>query len=238
MATNPDGNCLVRGKSIDQLIRQTGDTLRMLDDGSWEGTVKYKCRWSSVVALAPKRNTARHPDFSVLVCTQCEVSRLKPGIVCELTATYRGFFGASNPNINSREELITNTSEAPIDSHPRFVTDIGGKKGSELHGAIFDDDGKWTGWKADSLYAGVESYLFPSTIYRSTQSVSGRPTSIFNVGTTSGVTTGVVGSPPGAPSGKGWLLISHTWNREGGLYSESVEYMLSGPKGWDSVIYG
>jgi hypothetical protein len=229
----PTSHPRINGNQVDGLIRQTGDTLKQQDDGSWEGVVKYICRWAKVLQLAPKRNVAQHPDFSVLICTTCEVDRLNPGIMCELTATYRGFFDADVAD-NSTEELVTNTSEAPIDAHPAFNSDIGGTKAAPLNGAVFDEDGKFTGWKSDSKYAGVESFVTPSTVYRFCFSTKSRPATLAGVGTKS--TSGGYGSPPGAGD-REWLFISSTWRREGGLYLVTNEHMLSGPRGWDDVIY-
>lgn len=224
----------LKGNQLLGLHRQTGDTLVQREDGSWEGTVKYICRWANSISFAPKRNIARHPDFTALICSSCQVNRLKPGVVCELNVTYRGLLGtAPDPEDldRSTEEVITSTSEAPIETHPRFVSTLGGTKAAPLNGAVFNDDGTFKGWKADSPYAGKEAFLIPSTVYRKTTPSRTRPLNIGPVGTI--VSPGIGGGQVGS----NWLYTCKTWRRDGGLYEVSEEYMLSGPGGWDSTIY-
>ena len=93
------------------------------------------------------------------------------------------------------------------------------------------DDGKFLGFAADSPFAGIDSYLYPSTTYRRTFSTSGRPTSLSGVGK---INSDV---PISVDNGATWLFTSKTWSRQGGLYSITEEYLLSGPKGWDTTIY-
>lgn len=222
----------VKGNQITGLVRQTGDTCVQLDDGSWEATVKYIARWTQVMYLAPQRNVARHPDFPSLQCTGCSINRLKPGLVAELTAKYRGFFGSEDPPLDtSTEEVITSTSEAPIETHPDFVDVLGGNKDNPLNGAIFDGDGQFTGWAADSPYAGKESYLIPSTIYRRSSPRRESPNDIGDVGTISSPGVG------GGPSGSNWMFTARTWRRDGAVYTVTEEWMLSGPGGFDPTIY-
>ena len=222
----------IKGNQIGGLIRQTGDTLTQLADGTWEAEVIYVCRWANLMYQAPLRNIARHPDFSPLICNGCKVNRLKPGLVCELHVSYRGFLGPAGVTPgNSIEEIISSTSEQPIETHPKFVSDLGGKKGAVLNKASFDDNGRFLGFAADSTYAGAESYLVPSTIYRSTTPARSRPSDVGPVGT--------IQDPPvgGGQPGSNWLYTARTWRRDGGVYSVTEEYMLSGPKGWDPTIY-
>lgn len=220
----------VLGQEIKGLVRQTGDTMTQLDDGTWEARVRYVCPYLLVVTLAPKRNISVHPDFNVLKCNGCSVQRLKPGDFAELTVSYRGFFD-SDPGTgdNSTEEIVSNTSDAPIETHPKFVDEIGGTAASPLNGAVFDDDGKFLGFAADSEFAGVDSYLVPSTVYRKTTPTASRPSSVADVG--------VIGSAPIGGGDKNWLFISRTWRRDGAVYEVSEEYMLSGPGGWNNTIY-
>src|SRR5229473_6902448 len=178
-----------RGDQLIGLRRQTGDTFRQLEDGSWNATTKYVGRWPDIMYYAPMRNATPHPDFPALICISCEANRLKPGNVAELYVTYRGFIAKPQDdgkfNVDTgTEEVVAGTSEAPIETHPKFVSDIGGSKLSPIagSGAIFDENGKFLGFAADSPFAGIDSYLYPSTTYRRTFSTSGRPTSLSGVG--------------------------------------------------------
>lgn len=225
-----------RGNQIDGLVRQTGDTIEQLDDGTWSASVIFMCRWANVVQFAPKRNVAVHPDFDALKCNGCKIDRLKPGDVARMTATYRGFFGSETgpepPTLpDSTEETVTSMSDAPIETHPDFVAVLGGTKESPKNGAVFNDDGTFKGWKADSRYAGKEAYLVGSTIYRKTTPSRSRPGSVGPVGQIQSPGIG------GGAAGADWLFTSQTWRRDGAVYEVSLEYMLSGPGGWDPTIY-
>lgn len=230
---------IIAGNQLLGLHRQTGDGLTQLEDGTWEGQVIYICRWVNVVSLAPRRNVARHPDFPGLICNGCSVERLKPGVVAKLTAKYRGIAvpdpvvppGTIPPIDSSTEEVITSTSDAPIETHPRFVSHIGGTAAAPLNSAKFDSDGVFKGFAAGSAFAGIESYVIPSTIYRRTNPSHIRPLSLGSVGTI--VDPGIGGGSAGA----NWLYTSKTWRRDGGVYDVTEEYMLSGPGGWNTTIY-
>lgn len=229
------------GNLISGLGRQTGDTLTQLDDGTWEATAKFVCQWVNAFNLAPRRGYAKHPDFPALTCKSSVTTRLKPGTYCEINATYRGFF-VQEPDpttppdpvnaINSTEEVTTSVSEAPIETHPKFTSVIGGKKGSELNGAVFNDDGTFKGWKSDSPYAGKEAYLIASTAYRRTTPTRSRPSSVGPVGRLD-VQPGIASDVPNA----NWLFTCRSWHRDGAVYELSEEWMLSGPGGWDPVLY-
>lgn len=223
----------IEGDQIGGLIRQSGDTMRQIDDkGTWEGKVKYICRWSNMLYLSPRRGSARHPDFSALVCSDVEVNRLKPGVVCEIFATYTGFFDQKDPEALPpyTEELIAGNSEAPIETHPRFVSHLGGTKSAPLNGAVFNDDGTFKGFKADSKFAGVEFYLVPQVTYRKSTPTRARPTSIADIGK-------IFNVPVAAPAGANWILTSRTWAKTGGFYTVTEEWLMSGGKGWYEEIY-
>ncbi len=223
----------VDGNQITGLIRQSGDTCEMQEDGTWIAEVKYVCRWLNVVQLAPRRNSSQHPDFSSLKCISCAVVRIKPGLTAELTVRYRGILDASGlGSADTTEEIVSSTSEAPIETHPLFVDELGGTKASPLNGAVFDDNGKFLGFSADSDFAGVESYLIPSTVYRRTTPTTEAPNSIAGVGKISGDV------PITTDGDKTWLFSSRTWRRSGGVYDLTEEYALSGDGGWDDIIYG
>jgi hypothetical protein len=225
----------VTGNQVNGLIRQPGDTCNQLADGTWEADVVYICRWANVMTLAPQRNVAAHPDFPVMLCSGCRINRLKPGIVCELHVSYRGIFGPDPGPIwgrdTSTEEVNTSMSEAPIETHPDFASVIGGTPAAPINGAVFDKDGKFTGWKGDSPYAGKESYLIPSTVYRLTNPGRGRPSGVGEVGTIQD--PGIDGGPVDA----NWLYTGRSWRRNGGVYDVTEEYMLSGPGGFDPTLY-
>jgi hypothetical protein len=235
----------VKGNQVNGLIRQTGDTVTQLPDGTWQAEVIYICRWANLMQLAPRRNAAAHPDFPGFLCNGCRVTRLKPGIMAELRVGYRGFLGTNWSTDYGTQELVSGTSEQPIETHPKFVSDIAGRPSAPLNGALFLDEtgakttddtkGIFKGFAAlvggaKNKYAGVTSFLCPSTVYRKTTPFGSFPASVSDVGFISS-------APVSAGSGRNWLFTSRTCSQSGGVFSVSEEYMLSGPDGWDTLLY-
>jgi hypothetical protein len=231
----------VKGNQVNGLIRQTGDTVTQLPDGTWQAEAIYICRWANLMQLAPKRNAAAHPDFPGFLCNSCRVTRLKPGIMAELRVGYRGFLGTNWSTDYGTQELVSGTSEQPIETHPLFSDQIAGVPSNPLNGALFVDEngnkttddtkGIFKGFTALSDYAGLNSFLCPSTVYRKTTPYGSFPGSVSDVGYISS-------APVSGGGNRNWLLSSRTCSQSGGVFSVSEERMLSGPDGWDPIIYG
>ena len=91
--------------------------------------------------------------------------------------------------------------------------------------------------KASPLY-GVDSYLAIGAIFRVTVVASNAPNSVMEkIGE-------IVERPPGygflgvpAPIGRNWLKLAPKISRKGNGTRISLEYMLSGPKGWNKEVY-
>lgn len=223
----------IRGNQLNTLVRQHGGTITYLDDGSTEGVEIFHCKWERINTLMPQRNKTKHPDFSSLTCATSSAVKL-PGGVAKISVTYRGFLAGGEPSQNDWvQELMASTRQEPIETHPKFTSDIAGTPASPKNEAIFDDQGKFIGFKATSKYAGVKGYLVAGTTYRLRRTSGGRPASISDVGTISSPAVGV-----GIRGSMNWILVARTWRRSGGVYEINEEWQLSGPKGWDRTIYG
>lgn len=221
-----------------KLIRQPrNEGLKQKDDGSWEATCHYATEWKTCFSVMPRRNSHRHPDFHHMIASSVSVAKQSPGIAF-ITVTYTGLptTDAGDFGLDSQDEPVINignsTSQEPIETHPDFTSVIGGTSSAPLNSAKFDQDGVFTGFEADSAFAGVTAYVVPSTTYQRTYVSRQRPTSIANVGK--------IDTPPDAPtqpSGHTWLKTGLSYDRKGGVYSVSEEWMLSGPSGWNTSIY-
>ncbi len=220
----------LQGNQLTRLFRQSGDQLLQNNDGTWSGEVHYVCRWRQVLFLSPRVNVGSHPDFPTLICNGCRVERMTPGDFAKLIVSYKGFTDNTLPGDQYVEEIVNGTSSEPIETHPDFVSTIGGTPDAPLNQAIFDKDGKFTGFPVGSDFAGVESYLVPTLIYRRTTPTQTRPLDFSDVGKIN--SPGITG-----PDGSNWLKTSKTWRRDGGVFSVTEEWTNSGPKGWDDTIY-
>jgi hypothetical protein len=222
----------VKGNQILGLVRKSGDTLTQDADGTWHAESLYTCRWDDVIHLAPLRNVAIHPDFPQFICNGCQVRRLTPGDFCELRVTYRGFIGNAFTlsQDRSKDEISSGLSEEPIETHPLFVSTLAGTLAAPLNDAEFNSDGSFKQFKLSSKYAGVKSYKVPTVVYRSVRPADSAPGDIGEVGT-------IQDAPVAAPGSRNWLYAGKTWSRDGGVYTVNEEWILSGPRGWDSDIY-
>ena len=215
-------------------VRQSGGTLQLQDDGTYKAVETFAIAWSRVQVSMPVRNVTPHPDFSTMLCSGCEVRRQKSGTWALMAITYTGVFPGIAGGTPVIEELVAGTTESPIDTHPKFVTKIGGTKGSAVaktNKAVFHDAGAFQAFQADSPFAGVTSYLSPTISYRRT-TFSGAGLAVPS-------DLGKISAPSiAAPSGRNWLRAGRTVHTEGGVTSVVDEWILSGPAGFNQIIYG
>jgi len=139
------------------------------------------------------------------------------------------------------------TSQEPIESHPDFVTDIGGTPAEPLHGAFFDQTtGEFLGFavvdpdepeQLPSRFAGLRSYLMPQETFTSSTVETAYPdtTEIANIGQ--------VFDPdlplPTLPGERSWLNTGIRVQNIANVYFRTQKTgMLSGPRNWVPEIYG
>ena len=134
-------------------------------------------------------------------------------------------------------------SQEPIETHEKFKEiGAGDWKKWNLWKNNPNDEGLY-GWKPGeqsgpmatlaALYEkGVTDYLVPRAVVRITR-LEGSSPRLSKLGK--------IDAPSGAPtlpSGANWMLTGASGTRqEGGKWSNSYEYMSSGPTGWNSEIY-
>ncbi|MEI6035057.1 MAG: hypothetical protein WCS65_12365 [Verrucomicrobiae bacterium] len=132
-------------------------------------------------------------------------------------------------------------SQEPIETHEKFqgIAAADWKKWNLWKNNSKDEE--LAGWKPDSgaladlaaLYEkGVTDYLVPRAVVRITR-IEGSSPRLSRLGK--------IDAPSGAPtlpSGANWMLTGASGNRQqDGKWSNSYEYMSSGPAGWNSDIY-
>ena len=161
--------------------------------------------------------------------------------------------GPQNDDEKVTFELDTSMAEDPIQTHPFFdklksrygwdavkeqfaetLPESDGGQQSALGGA--SDSSKT---KKNPLF-GVESWLVVGAIFRKTYAARIIPASILR-----GIGT-IIGRPPGieqfripsAAKKRNWLKLAPKIKRRGNAVEITEEYMLSGPNGWVSDVYG
>lgn len=220
-----------QGKSLQGLVIQPGRTLTLDRYGVIRGQVVYKVDASLAFRLAPSVGSA-HPDSAGAYAWNNTIQPIESGL-CQITTDYIGL--ASDPT-GYEVEFIGTLSEEPIETHPKFVDSIGGTADNPLHGASFDQEtGEFLCFPVDAPnnLGGVRSYLSPSSTVRVSWYTRNPSSGLWSLGNRSYPP----GSIPSPPDSRNWLKTN--WSRRdfGLIYQISEEYMASGKKGWNTLIY-
>lgn len=186
---------------------------------------------------------AYHPLFTYLNMERRRLA-ITPGYLI-VTGEFVGIPGGQTTPIY---EIAVGLADEPIETHPKFVTDIGGTPSSPKNGAVFlDPDGDISTDDAIgrfayfshmvggtlNTFAGIDSYLAADQIsFRQKFYATFRPNLTQQVG--------FINFPQGpAPpvSGPNWLLISCTYEQRGNIFFICNEWRNSGRRGWNTTIY-
>lgn len=187
---------------------------------------------------------AAHPRFPGLALSRRTCRRSSPGW-WSVAYTFEGFLLEMPQPVY---ELSSSLDQEPIQSHPDFVSAIGGTPSSPKNGAVFiaPETGLPTTDNAKGVFrefaatlagapnpkGGIEAYLVPGAEWRVTEFTAGRPTGLRSLGT--------IDSPDGpnpSLSGHNWLMWSQSYIRRGNIYQVTSTWKLSGRNGWDPDIY-
>ena len=212
-----------------KLHLQPGGELDYEQDGLIRGELTYegdRAYLSSVPAI-----DAKHPDEPLALCfsrkiTKITLSRIRA--VCS-------YIGVAKDPTTYILEGIGALNREPIDTHPDFVSKIGGTLGHEKNSAKFDaETGQFICFPADAPndLGGVESYLAVSVNVRRTFWTYKVPDP-REMGTIFGK-PGDIALPKNV---KDLLWGPQTYRQVGRLYQMSEELLGSGPRGWNTKIY-
>jgi hypothetical protein len=232
------------------------------DKGKWTGSESFTCRLSNATALIPSNGTpCQLPGWSFMLVSSVHVANLEGDLV-QVTCTYGGFqedAGADEENPSSATyELGIVTNEEPIESHFRYkdvpdedlaiIQNVKSGKYEEISDTPFsyqniankDDTSTYT-IESDRgqelvtfLTTGVETYLYPAQIWRTTFTSKKLPTAtILNK-------VGKITTAKGAPAvsdDRNWLFLGCNVTEQDKVYTVSHEWQLSGKGGWDEDLY-
>lgn len=222
-------------QNLNRLVRQPGgDSGSINAEGLLVATVKYLCAWDKVFRLLPRRYVSRHPDYNGLVANEVSFTRKPPGIA-EITCKYAGVPSgdATGPTGTGAflpvEEVSVSVSQEPIETSPNFGSISSSEKTYNTN-----SDGKeiFSGFKKDSDFEGIDSYLAPQATFRRSY-ISETIPSLSGIGTRNTPT-----NAPTTASGFNWLKSGITASKQGELWSVSEEWLLSASSdGWNTTIY-
>jgi hypothetical protein len=224
-------------------IYQSERPLHLNPDGSAQASLTYKCTTESSFAVIPAYLTA-HPFLPDLKAYESDLDQ-EPGGIIRITTIYKGVL-AENPEELAQHDYGRTTTEAPIETHPKFAvpydappvtpTDL-----ATIELALQNATAPPTTLStiATLLYnkkrRGIESFLKPGGIYKKTYVSDSYPgASLMNQ-------VGKIATPaspaPTAPDGQNYLCIGISWSKQAGVVTIMEDYQLSGPGGWDPDLY-
>ena len=224
-------------------IYQAERPLHLNPDGSAQASLTYKCTSESAFVVIPAY-LSTHPFIPALKCYESDLDQELGGII-RITSIYKGVL-ATNPEALAQHEYSRTTTEAPIETHPKFAVPLDNPPVSPSDLATIElalqnaqPPPPTLSVKAKLLYdkkrRGIESYLRPGGIYKKTYVSSDIPgASLMNK-------VGKIDTPespaPTAPSGQNYLCVGVSWTRQAGIVTIREDYQLSGPGGWDPDLY-
>ena len=215
-------------------VLMPGATLIYESDGSITGTAKYAFPQGASASLIG----LGHPDNSGALA----VSELHEydEVFQYVTGTYRGVWSSSNYRVDVQTGLQAN----PIETHPNFVSTLGGTPGAPLNGAVFDNNGVFLGWPAGaSLHlGGVRYFLAAANTYRFTAVTTNATTIATALGNTGAIASSVSAGGLTVTQTNGFMLQNVTLDYQyvGGattVYTYTVVWVSTQPPGWNTNIY-
>jgi len=225
-------------------VYQAERPLHLNPDGSAQASLTYKCTTESQFAVIPAYLTA-HPFLPELKCYESDLDQEYGGII-RITSIYKGVL-APNPEKLAQHEFGRTTTEAPIETHPKFAVPYNNPPVTPdelaeielaLQNAKPPPKDKLSA-TATLLYnkkrRGIESFLKVGGVYKKTYVSANFPgAALMNqVGKIA-----VPGSPaPTAPAGQNYLCIGVSWQKQAGVVTIMEDYQLSGIGGWDPDLY-
>lgn len=214
------------------------------------GFATYDVSYSGIVTGAiPFVQGDSADDFPNVVLMSLKLTNT--GEQCEHTRIdlhYEGkdtFFTTLDTSLDLSVDFTT--SQEPIESHPDFVSKIGGDPTTPLHGAFFDaTTGEFLGFPVvdpsepeslPSRFAGLRSYLMPQETFTANSVEFDYPTSedINNIGRVFEPTVPL----PELPGTRSWVNTGiRVQNIANVYYRTQKTGMLSGPRNWIPEVYG
>lgn len=208
--------------------------------------VTRRANWGSF----PKINTA-HPIFGYIGIESRSISFKGAFARCE--CNYAGIDANETEPVY---ELVVGLSEDPIDTHVDFVTKIGGKPSSPLHGAVFKHIKTGAKFYTGAVAPGDDGYVFDSFMlligsdknpyakvetYMEASCMTWKKSWNKRLDNNDISKVGHIDTPDGRPpslkSPANWLNMGVTLTKRGTCYAATQEWRASGRAGWLREVY-
>jgi hypothetical protein len=242
---------------INVWILQPDQSLSQGPDGACTAKLSYKCTWSKVDKFVPKP-LQEHPTFPQLLLYEFTTVR-EPGDVGRFDLIYRGsVLKQAQLDLLAQEEAALSVSTEPIETNPYFAgnrnsigdwplsppvtsAELGAINRALSAGTVYSSSNP----KAVALFnrklRGLDSYYRVGTTYRNTYVKLEAP-----VAEQYAVVGGIIPNAdmqrvyPNSPvpgTGQNYLMPGLSWRKQGGIFTVTGEFQLSGRGGWDGLLY-
>lgn len=220
------------GKIINGL--QTGWRLDITWNGVIRGTASFIWPVSELLIRNPKFGDPHPRDPRCEVVAVSAVSL--PNKLIRFEVEYFGL--TSGKNSTPKWSFHRSLAEEAIETHPDFVTKIGGTPDVPLNDAQYDKQSKeFIGFPADAPYnlGGVRGYLTGNNTMRKHYFTIDPEQGGSGMGKVFTIPSDVPGVEPGQQA-----LKTNWANQRIGLhyYEVTEEYLVAGINGWNHLIYG
>ena len=234
---------VTKGDIDNRVVIQPDRSINEKNDGTLEGQVVYKCD-KSFDHLLPTLGDS-HPDNEKLELYNISKTHNSNGII---TAT-GSFFGLISSTTDPVITYSGGQNNEAITTHPDFAT-FAGDVTAPVNGAKFESDTAAADYGAfieftESTFVdgqtpefrGVEYYLTPSTTITLsywTDKVPALKDRLTIHKKIKGVNSRELKTPADV---KDFLLLDTPYRQVGSFYQVTEQYLGSGPKGWNNIIY-
>lgn len=221
----------IRGR-VNGLVLQSNSEVTLDFDGVMRGKAVFEGD-SRYFNQSPKLGDV-HPKDTRLICIAPNVTYLAADKI-RCSPDYMGIATDPTPGILDHPGGI---NQDPIETHPKFITQIAGTPGNPRNNAIFDETtGEFLGF-GNGRYAGTRSYLVPTVSANITYWTRRVPNQQLNGKKYAGSILGF--NPPPNCSDK--LLLGQPYKQYGGTNGTPAIYQVTAQilcaPSWDGIIYG
>ncbi len=187
-----------------------------------------------------KREGQAHPRFPTMALARRTGELGKAGTFYKITYLYEGFLVSFPAPVYN---LSGGTGDEPIQTHPKFESDLAGTPSVPKNGAIFidpetdkptddDENGVFDRFGNGDL-EGIDSYRVSGATWKEMSFSNVRPSGGYNLGEKDSPS----GQEPSFPGGRDWMLVGFTYSQRGYVFQVEKSWELSGRDGWNDLLY-
>lgn len=238
------------GDDLESLVEDFPQEVNFDEFGVASGSMFYTTKFDNARNLV--KDKKEHPDYDFMIRKSATIRREEAG----QAAVTISYFGVEDDLLESFFSVSTSTNLEPIETHVKFVSDIGGTgttadMSKAKNGALFSEKGQFLGFKpyvknfaeenVKNKFAGIRSYHAPTVMYEEMiMAGAGKLEDFLKVNDRIGRIEDPTGSNflPDVGDLQDYLYIGVNIQQVGKGARVMRKHKLSGLEGWNAIIYG